>query len=53
MEYDSSLCGTLQYIAPERLSKNRGQHPLRKTADIWALGVVLYELLEGDTPFQG
>lgn len=39
--------GTTDYLAPELL--RREWHDLR--VDFWALGVVLYHLLAGDTPF--
>ncbi len=42
------IVGTPNYIAPEQLS---GEKPTVST-DIWALGVLLYELLTGNMPFQ-
>ncbi len=43
------LVGTLHYLAPEVL---RGQ-PADARTDIWALGVVLYQLVSGELPFTG
>jgi serine/threonine protein kinase len=44
-----SMLGTLAYMAPEQL---RGQYADAQ-GDIWALGVVLYELLAYRRPFTG
>jgi p70 ribosomal S6 kinase len=43
-----TICGTAQYMSPEVLSR-RG---CRFEADLWALGVFVYELVTGDTPFS-
>ena len=43
------LLGTLAYMSPEQL---RGQHADAR-CDIWALGVVLYELITYRRPFTG
>lgn len=44
-----AMLGTLAYMAPEQL---RGQYADAQ-GDIWALGVVLYELLAYQRPFTG
>jgi eukaryotic-like serine/threonine-protein kinase len=44
-----SITGTLPYIAPELL---RG-HEADARSDVWALGVMLYEMAAGRRPFQG
>eukprot|EP00658_Telonema_sp_P-2_P072877 TRINITY_DN61965_c0_g1_i1.p1 TRINITY_DN61965_c0_g1~~TRINITY_DN61965_c0_g1_i1.p1 ORF type:complete len:216 (-),score=50.09 TRINITY_DN61965_c0_g1_i1:343-990(-) len=41
-------CGTLRYMSPEALSKR----PYNQKCDVWALGVILYELCTLVHPFH-
>ena len=44
----STYCGTTEYMAPEIITSNNYD----KSIDIWSLGILLYELIHGFSPFR-
>lgn len=46
---DRNICGTPEYMAPEIIAGA----PPSFASDLYAVGIVLYELLAGQTPFVG
>lgn len=45
----SEVMGSPDYISPEQVKGNRGD----SRSDLYALGVILYEMLTGEVPFSG
>ena len=43
-----TFCGTIEYMSPEIISNENYD----KCVDIWALGILLYEMLHGFSPFK-
>ena len=44
----NTFCGTYEYMAPEVVKED----PYSKAIDVWSLGVLLYEILHGYSPFR-
>lgn len=44
----STYCGTLDYLCPEIVDGNKYD----ESADIWGMGIFIYELINGSPPFD-
>ena len=47
-----TMCGTLDYLSPEMLGSQCEDRSYSKEVDLWSLGVLTYEFLVGEAPFE-
>lgn len=48
-EEDEDILGTAAYVSPEMIQTQDCSYE----ADLWAFGVILYQMITGDLPFKG
>jgi len=47
-----TMCGTLDYLPPEMLKPGSQDNYYNEKVDLWSLGVLTYEFLVGEAPFE-
>ncbi|KGQ12816.1 Serine/threonine-protein kinase ark1 [Beauveria bassiana D1-5] len=47
-----TMCGTLDYLPPEMLRPGGTDNFYNEKVDLWSLGVLTYEFLVGEAPFE-
>jgi eukaryotic-like serine/threonine-protein kinase len=50
LTHESEILGSPLYMSPEQMSSSKS---VDGRSDVWALGVVLYQLIAGRTPYHG
>lgn len=47
-----TMCGTLDYLPPEMIKPGSSDNTYNEKVDLWSLGVLTYEFLVGEAPFE-
>lgn len=47
-----TFCGTLDYLPPEMIPRSGKDGSYNEKVDLWSLGVLTYEFLVGEAPFE-
>ncbi|KAI0395302.1 Pkinase-domain-containing protein, partial [Xylariaceae sp. FL0594] len=47
-----TMCGTLDYLPPEMIKPGTSENYYNEKVDLWSLGVLTYEFLVGEAPFE-
>ncbi|POS83454.1 threonine protein kinase [Erysiphe pulchra] len=48
----NTMCGTLDYLPPEMIKPGSHDNYYTEKVDLWSLGVLTYEFLVGEAPFE-
>ncbi|KAI9762249.1 MAG: Serine/threonine-protein kinase ark1 [Chaenotheca gracillima] len=48
----NTMCGTLDYLPPEMIKSGGQDNSYTDQVDLWSLGVLMYEFLVGEAPFE-
>ncbi|KAL8912408.1 MAG: hypothetical protein Q9171_002594 [Xanthocarpia ochracea] len=48
----NTMCGTLDYLPPEMIKPGSQENYYNEKVDLWSLGVLTYEFLVGEAPFE-
>ena len=48
----NTMCGTLDYLPPEMIKPGSQENFYNEKVDLWSLGVLTYEFLMGEAPFE-